>query len=247
MKHLLWVLSASVVFVSNVALAKQGDDALTHENVPRDVPHELHGGANEVLGHEATAHDDAHATAGHNAHDTTLNWTEWKQSPTPLAWGLMNFAVWAGVIVMAVKKVVPGALQNKRDAVVRGIEEGEKIKLEAEAKQAEFQKKLANLDHELAQVKQALLQSATSEKVRIEQEAAEKASKLKEEAAFLALQQKKQSRAQLVVETVESAVARAEKQIQESIQPADQERLQAQYLADLKQRLVSSQLRGVHT
>jgi F-type H+-transporting ATPase subunit b len=107
------------------------------------------------------------------------------------------------------------------------------MKAAAEAKYNEYQKRLANLDAELAQIKSEIIASGEAERERIIAEAERKSARIRRETEFLIEQQLKQLRADLTRESVEAAMTAAEKLLRERTTDDDQQRLARAYTSKL--------------
>lgn len=147
--------------------------------------------------------------------------------------GFVNFGVLVGLLVYLARKPTKAFLVSRRAAVVEGLDEAQKMKAAAEAKYEEYQTRLANLDTELAQIKEEIIASGEAERERIVAEAERKAARLRRETEFLIEQQLKQLRVDLTKETVETAMAAAEKVLRERATDDDQQRLAKAYLTKL--------------
>lgn len=165
--------------------------------------------------HEGAAHQEGHVNV------------------LQLVAGFVNFAILLGILVYLARKPTQAFLVSRRAAVVEGLAEAEKMKIAAEAKYDEYQKRLANLDAELAQIKEEIIASGETDRQAIVAEAERKASRLRRETEFLIEQQLKQLRVDLTKETVEAAMLAAEKVLRERATGDDQQRLAKAYLAKL--------------
>ncbi len=184
-------------------------------------------------GEEAGEHEEGvHEGEAHEEHVP-----EW--NVTRLAGSFVNFAVWAGLVLFALGKVVPPFLRKRRAAIVDGLEEARQLEDAAEAKHAEYTERIENLDAELARLREEFKRAGLEERDRMVADASLRAEKMRAEARFLIDQQMKQLREDLTREAVEAAVAAAEKILRERSTTADQQRLADEYLARLKGSVVA--------
>jgi F-type H+-transporting ATPase subunit b len=146
---------------------------------------------------------------------------------------ILNFLLWGAIIVWLLKKPLTSFLQNRRTAVIEGLEESRRIKAEAEAKHAEYTERLAHLDEELAKLRQEMIQAGEAERDRIIAEAESRAARMRRDAQFVVDQQMKQLKADLTREAIEAAVKAAEEVLTAQTGAADQERLAKAYLGDV--------------
>jgi F-type H+-transporting ATPase subunit b len=190
-------------------------------------PHGEHGEAAGAHG-QAGAHGEAEAHgehgAAHDAHGVNV---------IELVASFVNFAVLLGLLVFLAKKPTKAFLTSRRAAVVDGLAEAQRMKAAAEAKYNEYQKRLANLDAELAQIKSEIIASGEAERERIIAEAERKSARIRRETEFLIEQQLKQLRVDLTRESVEAAMTAAEKLLRERTTDDDQQRLARAYTSKL--------------
>ena len=124
----------------------------------------------------------------------------------------------------------------RRDSIAKEIEQATRIKEEAEARAQMYSAKLAQLKEEVVIAREALVRAGEAERDRIVADAEAKAERMRKDAEFLAIQEFKQVRQDLMRETVEAAVHAAEDLLVKRVTQADQERLAEDYLVDLAGR-----------
>jgi F-type H+-transporting ATPase subunit b len=180
-----------------------------------------------VLAQHDTEEEGVHEEGAHEEHVP-----EW--NVTRLAGGFLNFAVWAGLVIYGLSKIVPPFLAKRRAGIVDGLEEARQLKDAAEAKHAEYSERIENLDAELERLREEFKRAGLEERDRMVAEASSRAEKTRAEARFLIEQQMKQLREDLTREAVEAAVSAAEKILRERSTAADQQRLADEYLSRLK-------------
>jgi F-type H+-transporting ATPase subunit b len=217
---------------AGLALAQH--DEAGHEATPHE------GGGHEAAAHEADAAHGEHGEAGHDEHAPQWNYVQF-------AGQLTNFAIWLFLIYTILNRALPKFLADRRAAVVDGLEEAKRMKEQAEAKYAEYSKRIDTMDEELARVRDDMKKAGLDERDRLVKDAAEKAERLHAEARFLVQQQMKQLREELTREAIESAVAAAERILRERTTPADQQRLADEYLAHLKSSTGATAQKGAQS
>lgn len=143
---------------------------------------------------------------------------------------LLNFAIVVAVLYLILRKPIKNGLSGRRDEIEKALDEARRAKEEAEAKFAEYDKKLSLATEEIASITAAIKQEAEAEKakiiananamaVKIEQDA-EKAADLEVEKAKTALQQ----------EAVQLAVGIAEEVLKKNFTKDDDGRLIDEYM-----------------
>lgn len=212
------LLTLSLALVPAYALAQQdghdGHDA--HQDL--DGAHEAHG--------------DEHGA--HGGHGGRLSAAEALQV-RDVQGALVNFTLLVLAFVYFGGKKIRAALEERRDRVAAELAEAKRLREEAEAKHALYQKRLLSLDAELESIREDMIKAGEAERDRLVAEAEKKASSMRREAEFLVEQRMKQLKEDLTREAVVAAIAAAEKVLAEKTTPDDQARLSKAYLARIGQ------------
>lgn len=145
----------------------------------------------------------------------------------------VNFTLLLVILFVKVRPLVRASLVERRATIAKDIEEAARLKAEAEAKHAEYKKRLAELDVEFAKIREDMLRAGKDEADRIVAEAQAKAERSRKETEFLIEQRVKALRSELTRETVVGAIAAAEKLLAEKTTADDQTRLSRGYVAKL--------------
>jgi len=176
------------------------------------------GGAALALASSEGEHD-THAAAGHKG---------WVATDT---YRVMNFAVLFIGLFLVLKKPVAQALGGRIQGIKEQLASLEEEKKAAEAKLAEYDARMAELDKEAENLLAEYVKQGEDAKARILKEAEAAAEKLKEQASKNIEYEFQQAKTQLKNEIVEKALAKAEAIIKEKITSEDQEKLVDEYLA----------------
>lgn len=187
----------------------------------------------EPLHGEEEAHASEHEVVEAAEGEHLSHHEEHGISGLELAASIVNFFVLLGIVIYLAKKPTKSFLMTRRAEVVEGLEEAKRLKEAAEAKYAEYQKRLANLDNELAELRAEIVKSGEAERDRIVAEAEHKAARLRKDAQFLIEQQLKQLRIDLTREAVEASIAAAQAVLTQNTSATDQERVARDYLQKL--------------
>ena len=180
--------------------------------------------------HEGGAEHGEAAEHGAHGHEGGID-------PIAMGGSVLNFLVLVGLIYVGLRKPLESFLAIRRASVVDGMEEARRVKAAAEAKDAEYTARIANLDAELEGLREDMRRGGLLERDRIVAEASKRAEKMHEDARFLIEQQLKQLREDLTKEAVEAAVRAADETLRKAITSHDQERLAQQYLGTLRSTL----------
>lgn len=244
MKHLLRI-AAPLSFAGALAFALPAAADEHGEHAPAAGAHV------PVEGH-ADGHGEAHAE-GHGDHAPTfsdINWGYgflgekegvepsllWRPKGMPVPFGalLLNAGILYWLIFKFGKKPIAEALKARQVGIMKGMEDAAKVKAEAEASLAKYQKQLDEIDEEVARIKREAKEQSEAESARIVSEAKERRARLERDARTLIEQELKAAREELLRETVRAAVKSAEASISAKIGESDQQRLGDEYLASIK-------------
>ena len=190
---------------------------------PARPPVAENAGATHTAPHEEAA----------NERPPPINWFEFGTETPPFIAMVVNFSILVAGFYFYGRKPVAAALQTRRDAIAKEIEEAEKMRREAEARAKTYQAKLESLETEVQTAREALVRAGEAERDRIVSEADAKAERAHKDALFLVEQELKQVRQDLWRDTLDAAVVAAEEILRRGVTQADQERMAEDYLADV--------------
>jgi F-type H+-transporting ATPase subunit b len=232
--------------VSARASGEQSHAAGQQPHAPRDhsaavPPGETHDGAGHVAEHSGAPHGAEH--------HLDINWFDgfigvkegvkpsllWRAPGTPAPFGamLLNTLLLVGIIVKVAKAPVARGLRERRQRIMRGIDEAAAMKQEATLQLAMYRDKLANLDAEIERIRGEMRASAELERQRILQEASVRSARLEQEARLLVEQELKGLREELTRETTLAALRSARELLKINTSTEDHRRLCEQYLQSL--------------
>jgi F-type H+-transporting ATPase subunit b len=144
---------------------------------------------------------------------------------------LLDFTLLMILLVYFGEKKIRTALEARRDQVASELAEAKRLKEEAEAKHALYQKRLVSLDAELEQIRAEMIKAGEAERDRLVAEAEKKAASMRRESEFLVEQRMKQLKEELSREAVAAAIGAAEKVLREKTTAEDQARLSKAFLS----------------
>jgi F-type H+-transporting ATPase subunit b len=168
----------------------------------------------------------------------------WRPKGTPVPFGamLLNSAVLYYLLVRFAKKPIGEALKSRKANILRGMDEAAQMKMDAEARLADYEHKLATVDQEIERVRTEMHAAGESERKRILAEAKEKHARMERDARTLIGQELKAAREGLLAEMTRTALRSAEATIRTKVTAVDQNRLAEDYLAGIKS--AATALRG---
>lgn len=181
---------------------------------------EEHGAAAKGEGHadEAGGHGEHHGLDGKR-----------------LALQLLNFGVLVALLGFFGGKAINKALAGRHEQMKKDLEEAAQARASAEARLAQQERRMGNLEKEIAALRASIKDEALSEEQRLVAAAEEKARRIQDETKFLLDQQVKEAELRFRAEVASTAVRVAEEIVRKSVQPADTTRLQQSFIADLEQ------------
>ena len=179
------------------------------------------GHAAPAAEHAATS--DAHgAPAGESGHNDLTTW-KW-----------IDFAVLAAGLAYLVVKTAGPYFRSQNEAIRHGIEDARRIKAESDAKVAQIEQRLKNLDQEIAAFRSESAQLVARESERLKQETAQTMTRLEAQTASEIASLGKAARAQLKAEVAGLAIAIARQRLSSGIPAETQSGLVSRFVGHLK-------------
>lgn len=208
-----------------------------------------HGGVHDVHG-KGSGHDAHDAHDDHGGHGPgEMNWFYgfigekegvepgliWRKPgmPPPFMANLMNFALFAYIVVRFGRKPLQEALKNRKQTIMKEIDAATKMKEEAAKRLDKYEDKLKHIDDEMERIKADFRAQGEREKERILADAREKKERMLKDAQFMIEQEVKQMRTVLMRETVEAAMKAAEELLTSKVGAADHDRVAEDYVKQL--------------
>jgi len=149
---------------------------------------------------------------------------------TDFLWRCLNFVVTFGLLAYFVTKPLRNGLSGRRQGIADSLAAAEKMKAEAEAKFAEYDRKLSQATGEIEDIYQQIRRDGELEKGRILSEAQTMAAKIKQDAEKSAAMEISKARRELREEASRLAVELAEELLQKKFTKKDQTRLVDEYI-----------------
>jgi F-type H+-transporting ATPase subunit b len=254
----LLALAAGVAAGS--AAAQEHEPAGTHlEGHATTQAHVGEGHAAEghaAEGHAAEGHAaESHAAEGHGGgheggeHHQEFNWfygmlgekadvepsVLWRAPGTPAPFGaqLINTALLIGLLVRFGRKPLAQGLADRRQRILRGIEDASAMQAEATEQLRVYRAKLDNLDAEIERVRREMREGAEAERKRVLEDAKSRRARLEQEARTLIDRELEALREQLTRETAVAAVESARALLKDTVSTDDHRRLCEEYLQAL--------------
>jgi len=161
--------------------------------------------------------------------EPSLLWRHPDQGPPFLA-NIINFAVFAYVLVRFGKKPVQEALSKRKESIMKDMNAAQKMKADAQERLATYEEKLRHIDSEIERIRKDFREQGERERERIQKDAEEKREMMLKDAAFMIEQEAKQMRINLTQETVEAAMVAAQQLLERSVTTSDHDREAERFL-----------------
>jgi len=143
---------------------------------------------------------------------------------------LLNFSLVVALLAYFLRKPLKKALSGRREEIEKALAEAEQAKREAEAKFAEYDRKLNQATAEIAEISAAIKREGEQEKAKIIENAKAMARQIEADAGKAADLEVARARAELQREAVELAVATAEELLKKKFTKDDNNRLIDEYM-----------------
>lgn len=147
----------------------------------------------------------------------------------------LNLALVIGAIVWFGGAPIKSFFGDRRKTISTELDAAAKLLGETEKKYAEWERRVAGLDAELAEIREQARQRADAERNRILAEAEVAAERLRRDAASALEQETRRARAELRAEAAELAVSLAGKLLREGVNSSDGDRMIDEFVSKLEQ------------
>ncbi|HNS96202.1 MAG TPA: ATP synthase F0 subunit B [Polyangiaceae bacterium] len=227
--RLRWVLAVVSVSIALTSFA-WADDSLQEGSAAQGREHAAH----EEHGHHAPGSINwFYGFLGTDAEaEPSLLWRK-PDMPPPFMANLINFAVFAYIVVHFGRKPLQEALHSRKQALMKEIDAATKMREEASSRLEKYEDKLKRVDEDIERIRDDFRAQGQREKERILAEAKEARDRMLKDAQFMIEQESKQMRNVLMRDTVEAAMKAAEALLQSKMTAADHERLAEEYIRQL--------------
>ncbi len=143
---------------------------------------------------------------------------------------VFNFAIVIAILVYFLRKPLKSALSGRTEEIEKALAEAKKVKVEAEAKFAEYDQKLATATDEIAEISAAIRREGEVEKKKIIASAKALALEIEKEAGNTAELEIAKARTELQREAVKLAVGIAEELLKKNFTKEDDTRFIDEYM-----------------
>ncbi len=152
----------------------------------------------------------------------------------PFVLMVLNFLILMGILVWKGGPVVSKLARDRHDEIKIALDEAAKLRKQAADKLAEYEARLKDADLEIKKLVEGMREDAESDKARILENAAKQAAQLQKEAEQRIAAEIELARASLTREVTAAATSATEKLLREQMMPADQQKLVATFITDVR-------------
>ncbi|MFH1757365.1 MAG: F0F1 ATP synthase subunit B [Pseudomonadota bacterium] len=148
-------------------------------------------------------------------------------------WQIISFVLLSILLAQVLKKPVRSFLGQRQEEIKNSIEQAARKETESQSQLEAWERKLSVLSQEVVDLHQRISQEGEAERKRIIEHATEEGERIRKQALGVAEQEVKKARAALKKDMVDLSLEFAEKLLQETTQPQDQERLVKEFIGKM--------------
>jgi F-type H+-transporting ATPase subunit b len=148
-----------------------------------------------------------------------------------LLFPILNFVLLIAVLVYFARKPALAFFGERRDRIQGDLRSAAELKKQAEERYAKWQRRLADLETELASIRETSRERATTEREHILADARASAERIRRDASTAIEQELRRARARLREEASDLAVELAAGILREQVTEADRDRLLDEFVA----------------
>jgi F-type H+-transporting ATPase subunit b len=160
-----------------------------------------------------------------------------------LLFSALNLVLLLGVLIYFARKPVADFFEDRRKRIQGDLESAKKEGAEAEARYAKWQRRLLDLEGELAEIRETARARAEAERAQILADAAAGAERIKRDALETVDQELRRARAQLRREAADLAVELATERLRSQVSSDDQDRLLDEFVSAIERAPESGRAR----
>jgi F-type H+-transporting ATPase subunit b len=152
-----------------------------------------------------------------------------------LFWQTVNVTLLIAVLIYFARKPVLSYLGERRDGIANNLESSAKLLSEAESKLTEWSAKVADIDREAEEIRNATRRAAEAERDRIVADAEVTAERIRRSAGAVIDRELQQARVALQREAADLAVELAGKLLEDQVDEGDKARLIDEFIGHVEQ------------
>jgi F-type H+-transporting ATPase subunit b len=153
----------------------------------------------------------------------------------PIGLAIINFALLVFLLVKFARRPLQDYLQQRHERIKNELEEATTLRRKAADQLARVSARLANLDLEIAEIKEGVARDAQEERLRLISSAEKEAERIIEMAEKTMSRELARAKRKLETEAASAAMAAAESILKQQLTDADRRRVYAEYISQLKE------------
>jgi F-type H+-transporting ATPase subunit b len=151
-----------------------------------------------------------------------------------LVYPAINLALLLAVLIWFSRKPIQSFFADRRGQIQADLDTAAQLRADAEARCADLQRRLLNLDAEIENIRSLAQERAESERVRILTDAQAAAERIRSDAKAAVDQELRRARAKLREEASDLAIELAAKRLREQITDSDRDRLLDEFIEKIE-------------
>jgi F-type H+-transporting ATPase subunit b len=160
-----------------------------------------------------------------------------------LLYSILNLVLLLGVLVYFTRKPLSEFFAARRAGIQDELKAAADLRADAEARYAKWQRRLIDLESELASIRATARERAAAEREHILADATAAAERIRRDASAAVDQELRRARAQLRQEAANLAVELASETLKRQVSAADQDRLLDEFVQTIERAPASSDAR----
>ena len=146
----------------------------------------------------------------------------------------LNFVLLMSVLVLLTRKPIRAWFDARRDQIRADIESAAELKRQAEERYSTWQRKLSDLDSELAQIRATAEERAATERERLLADARASAERIRQDAATAVDQELRRAKLRLREEAAELAIELAAGVLKQQVTDRDRDQLLDEFIGRIE-------------
>jgi F-type H+-transporting ATPase subunit b len=175
---------------------------------------------------------------------TGKDYDEEEPMSAPFILALVNFALFLFILAKYGAPAARTMAAERHDQIKNALDEAAKLRGEAEAKLADYDKRISGLDAEIAKLVAGIRADAEADKARILKAADEQSATMKRDAELRIAAEIEYARAALRSEVTAAATKATEALLRDKLQPSDQEKLVSTFISDVQHQAIRTEAKS---